>query len=77
MWAAAAGQRGAEAPVRYKAEREYEFLCLSAEERYAAFSARHRGLEARVSGRHIASFLGITPVHLSRLRARRARSRSA
>lgn len=71
---AAAGQRSAEHLVRYKAEREYQFLCLSAEERYAAFRARHGDLEAKVAGRHIASFLGITPVHLSRLRARRARA---
>jgi len=74
---ATAGQHSAEQLVRYKAEREYEFLCLTAEERYAAFSARHPHLEARVSGLHIASFLGITPVHLSRLRARRARARRA
>jgi CRP-like cAMP-binding protein len=54
-----------------KAEREYELLGLDAEARYAAFAARYPGLEARVAARHVASYLGITPVHLSRLRRRR------
>lgn len=72
-----AGQRSAEHLVVYKAEREYEFLCLDAAARYASFLARHPELEKAVPGRHIASFLGITPVHLSRLRARRARRTSA
>ena len=54
-----------------KAEREFELLGLDAEARYAAFAARFPGLEARVAARHVASYLGITPVHLSRLRKRR------
>lgn len=54
-----------------KAEREFELLGLDAEQRYAAFTARFPGLEARVAARHVASYLGITPVHLSRLRKRR------
>ncbi len=59
-----------------KAEREYELLGLDAEERYATFTRRYPGLEARVAARHVASYLGITPVHLSRLRRlRRARPR--
>lgn len=70
-WAAMA-RRSAEHLVQYKAEREYQFLCLDASERYAAFLERHPDLEVRVAARHIASYLGITPVHLSRLRARRA-----
>lgn len=60
-----------EAVLMHKAEREYEFLCMDAEERYAAFALRYPGLEQRVAGRHIASYLGVTPVHLSRLRRRR------
>lgn len=75
LWTAV-GKYCAEQLVLYKAEREYQFLCLDAEERYKAFQARHPGLEAQLVGRHVASYLGITPVHLSRLRARRARSRS-
>jgi CRP-like cAMP-binding protein len=54
-----------------KAEREYELLGMDAQERYVLFATRYPGLEARVAGRHVASYLGITPVHLSRLRRRR------
>ncbi len=54
-----------------KAEREHELLGLDAAARYAAFARRYPGLEARVAARHVASYLGITPVHLSRLRRRR------
>jgi CRP-like cAMP-binding protein len=54
-----------------KADREYELLGLDAEARYAAFGERYPGLEGRVAARHIASYLGITPVHLSRLRRKR------
>jgi CRP-like cAMP-binding protein len=53
-----------------KAEREWELLGLDAEARYAVFRRRFPGLEARVAARHVASYLGITPVHLSRLRRR-------
>ena len=55
----------------HKAEREYELLGLDAEARYAACAERYPGLEARVAARHVASYLGITPVHLSRLRRKR------
>jgi CRP-like cAMP-binding protein len=65
------GTRVLERLLVTKAEREYELLGLDAEERYRAFSERYPGLEARVAGKHIASYLGITPVHLSRLRRRR------
>ncbi|MBP7685749.1 MAG: Crp/Fnr family transcriptional regulator [Deltaproteobacteria bacterium] len=63
--------RATEALLRIKAEREYELLGLDADARYAAFRARYPGLEARVAAKHVASYLGITPVHLSRLRRRR------
>jgi CRP-like cAMP-binding protein len=69
VWAAA-GQRSAEHLLMYKAEREYQLLCLDAEARYRDFIARHPDLSSRLAGRHVASYLGITPVHLSRLRAR-------
>lgn len=70
--------RATEALLRVKAEREYELLGLDAAARYAAFRARYPGLEARVAAKHVASYLGITPVHLSRLRRRRrAEPRSA
>jgi CRP-like cAMP-binding protein len=63
--------RATEALLRLKAEREYELLGLDAEARYRAFRVRYEGLEARVAAKHVASYLGITPVHLSRLRRRR------
>lgn len=69
-WAGFA-QRSLERLLLRKAEREYELLGLDAEARYAAFVRRCPGLEARVAARHVASYLGITPVHLSRLRRRR------
>lgn len=75
-WAAVA-RRSIEHLLLDKAEREYQFMCLDAEARYAAFLERYPHLEARVAALHIASYLAITPVHLSRLRARRARARSA
>ena len=59
--------------LRYKARREYELLALDARGRYAAFRALYPGLEARVKARHVASYVGITPVHLSRLRRSRRR----
>lgn len=72
----ALGRASLEALLLAKAEREWELLGLDAEARYAALRTRWPELEGRVVARHIASYLGITPVHLSRLRARRARPRS-
>lgn len=60
-----------------KAEREYELLGMDADERYARFEERFPGLEARVAAKHVASYLGITPVHLSRLRRRRLAQKRA
>lgn len=51
-----------------KAEREYELLALDAAARYQRFLVRFPELERDVAQRHIASYLGITPEHLSRLR---------
>jgi CRP-like cAMP-binding protein len=74
-WLAAA-RRSMEHLLLDKADREYQFMCLDAEARYAAFLARYPHLETSVAAGHIASYLAITPVHLSRLRARRARRAS-
>jgi len=52
-----------------KSEREYELLALDAVERYRRFRARFPDLEAIVAQKHVASYLGITPEHLSRVRA--------
>jgi CRP-like cAMP-binding protein len=51
-----------------KARREHELLALSARQRLDRWQQEHPDLDARVSRRHLASYLGITPEHLSRLR---------
>lgn len=43
---------------------------MTAEERYASFSAQFPDLEQRVKQKYLASYLGITPTSLSRLKAR-------
>ncbi|KAB2900862.1 MAG: Crp/Fnr family transcriptional regulator [Burkholderiaceae bacterium] len=52
-----------------KMQREQEFLQLDARERYSKLLARHPGWAARIPLRHLASYLGVTDVTLSRLRA--------
>src|SRR5688572_9279278 len=51
-----------------KEARERELLILSAEERYRSFLHEHPDLEKRIKQHLIASYLGITPVALSRIR---------
>lgn len=53
-----------------KSVREYELLALDAMGRYRSLREQHPQLEALVSGHVVASYLGITNVHLSRLRRR-------
>jgi len=60
-----------------KSEREWELLALDAAARHERFRARFPGLEARIPQREVASYLGITPVHLSRLRSRALAGRRA
>jgi CRP-like cAMP-binding protein len=48
--------------------REAALLTLGAKDRYLQFIADYPGLEARVRQYDIASYLGITPVALSRIR---------
>lgn len=67
------GRASLERLVIAKAEREWELLALDAEQRYTRFRERYPAIEARTLGKHVASYLGITPAHLSRLRARRAK----
>lgn len=54
-----------------KEQRESELLLDDAPTRYAKFLTEYPGLESRVKQYHIASYLGITPVSLSRIRAQR------
>ena len=53
-----------------KERREYEFLCLSAQERYSLLKERQPGLLERITQNDIARYLGITPVALSRIKNR-------
>ncbi len=58
-----------------KEQREYEFLQLSAEERYERFCAERPEHLAHIPQHQVASYIGITPVALSRIRARRVKRR--
>ena len=53
-----------------KTAREAELLMDSAEERYRRFLAQFGALAGRLPQFHIATYLGITPVALSRIRRR-------
>lgn len=52
-----------------KMRREFEMLTLSAAQRYRQFAQEDPGLDARLPRHLLASYLGITPVHLSRIHA--------
>lgn len=62
----------AESLYMAKVEREYELLALDAAQRYQRALARWPALETVFSQRDIASYIGVTPVHLSRLRSAKA-----
>lgn len=51
-------------------ERITAALSLTAEERYTMFRKLYPDLETRIAQKHIASYIGITPVFLSKLRRR-------
>lgn len=68
------GWRVAERLYMMKVEREYELLAMDAAERLDATLARWPTLEQVFSQRDIASYVGVTPVHLSRLRTAKAAS---
>ena len=69
------GRRAAENLFIEKEDRERELLLLSAEERYLLFrKSPLRRMEERIPHYHIASYLGITPVGLSRIRTRLKKS---
>lgn len=52
----------------YKMQREYGFQIMSATERYIDFKKEHKEIEKRVNQSYIASYLGITPESLSRIK---------
>lgn len=71
-------RRTAETLYLRKARREHAMLALTATQRYQQWLREQPELDARVSRRHLASYLGVTPEHLSRLsRARRSPPRAA
>jgi len=56
-----------ERELEYKTQKEI-LLTKNAEERYMTFREMYPGLEKFISQYHIASYLGITSVSLSRIR---------
>ena len=66
------GRRFAETALVERESRAHDLLTLSATERFERFCQTHRALLPKLKSYDIASYLGITPVSLSRLRARAA-----
>ncbi len=64
------GRKIAENLFIKKEEKESQFLLDSAETRYLKFLKEYPDLEVRIKQYHIASYLGITPVALSRIRTK-------
>lgn len=60
-----------------KEQKESQFLLDSAETRYLNFLKEYPNLEKRIKQYHIAAYLGITPVALSRIRAKLERKAGA
>ena len=62
------GRRLAELYYVDKEQREIEIVLLNADERYLIFRKEYPQLEQLIPQYHIASYLGITPTQLSRIR---------
>ncbi len=62
------GRIAAESLFVHKQKQQMELLTLTAEERYLALLERQPKLILRTPQKHIASYLGITPESLSRIR---------
>jgi hypothetical protein len=54
-----------------KERREIELVLLQADERYKIFKQEYPNLENLIPQYHIASYLGVTPTQLSRIRAKK------
>lgn len=65
-----AARRLAEQFFVNKEEREIDLVLCDASERYARFQTQFPGLEQQIPQYHVASYLGITPTQLSRIRRR-------
>ena len=70
------GRRIAERFVVEREQRAHELLTLTAAERYTAFCAAHQAVLPQLRAYDIASYLGITPVAFSRLKARELSARA-
>ncbi len=62
------GRRLAELYFVAKEQREIEIVLLNADERYLIFRKEYPQIEQQIPQYHIASYLGITPTQLSRIR---------
>jgi CRP-like cAMP-binding protein len=51
-----------------KEKKELEIVLLNATERYQIFQTEFPGIEQHIAQYHVASYLGITPIQLSRIR---------
>lgn len=51
-----------------KEKKELEIVLLNATERYEIFRKEYPGIEQHIAQYHVASYLGITPIQLSRIR---------
>ena len=58
----------AEHAIVFKEQREIEIVLLDADKRYQLFQKKFPQLEQQIAQYHIASYLGITPTQLSRIR---------
>jgi len=54
-----------------RADREWSLAALPSAQRLALFEQQHPALQGQIAQYHVASYLGITPVSLSRLRAQK------
>jgi CRP-like cAMP-binding protein len=68
------GRKLVEALFIRKERRESELLLCDASTRYQNFLHEYPGLENRLKQYHVASYLGISPVSLSRIRAKLSRA---
>lgn len=53
-----------------KQQQQIDLLTKTAEERYSLLTKKFPGIEHRIAQKHIASYIGITPQSLSRIRAK-------
>lgn len=60
----------AEYKFAIKEKREIELVTLEASQRYQIFKMEHPNLESLIPQYHIASYLGVTPTQLSRIRSK-------